>query len=233
MNLTDCSLIDLFTRLRGAGLPLAVDEYELLLLAMKGGFGENRESLYRLCCTLWIKSDEDKRIFDMIFDEFISEPLNRETPSIKQPQLWSNAWSLPFHPFNWRLIVVGVCITVWIVLLLIGQINEKTVEKPTPIQDISRILEQLQKIQDIDPKDQLQPIITNSPNQLLPTPTHPGTLPEIFFSSATLMQVDKDIEKIKQVNLNKEQTEQQLGINDEMLNNIHDKVILALQYLIC
>lgn len=52
-------LLDLFTRLREAGLPLGIGEYQLLLRALGGGFGvSDRADLKRLCQTLWIKSRE-------------------------------------------------------------------------------------------------------------------------------------------------------------------------------
>lgn len=65
-------LLDLFTRLREAGLPLGVGEYELALQALQGGYGvASRDSLARLCRTLWVKSPEDDRIFTYHFDQAI------------------------------------------------------------------------------------------------------------------------------------------------------------------
>jgi len=61
----DLPLLELFTRLRQAGLPLGVEEYRSSLRALQGGFGiPDLAALARLCKTLWIKSEGDERIFD-------------------------------------------------------------------------------------------------------------------------------------------------------------------------
>ena len=63
-------LLDLFTRLKDAGLPLGVGEYQLALQALQAGFGlTDRESLARLCRTLWIKSSDETRIFEYHFEQ--------------------------------------------------------------------------------------------------------------------------------------------------------------------
>ena len=66
----DYPLLELFTRLREAGLPLGLGEYQLALRALQGGFGlRDRAALKRLCCTLWIKSAEEKLIFEDCFKQ--------------------------------------------------------------------------------------------------------------------------------------------------------------------
>lgn len=68
-------LLELFTRLRNAGLPLGISEYQWVLKALQGGFGlENRAQLKRLCQTLWIKSDDEKHLFDYHFDQVMAQP---------------------------------------------------------------------------------------------------------------------------------------------------------------
>ena len=68
-------LLDLFTRLKDAGLPLGVGEYQLALQALQAGFGlTDRESLSRLCRTLWIKSSDEARIFEYHFEQFFPSP---------------------------------------------------------------------------------------------------------------------------------------------------------------
>ncbi|NEO65538.1 MAG: hypothetical protein F6J98_36165 [Moorea sp. SIO4G2] len=72
MKVNDLPLMELFEKLQDAGLPLGIGEYEALLRALQAGFGiPDREALARLCCTLWVKSQEEKHIFDKYFDEFI------------------------------------------------------------------------------------------------------------------------------------------------------------------
>ncbi len=74
MSVEELPLLDLFTELREAGLPLGTDEYRLVLQALQGGFGvRDRAALKRLCQTLWVKSAEDKRLFDYHFERMISQ----------------------------------------------------------------------------------------------------------------------------------------------------------------
>jgi uncharacterized protein with von Willebrand factor type A (vWA) domain len=74
MKTDELPLLELFTRLRQAGLPLGVNEYQLILRALQCGFGiPNREDLARLCCTLWVKSAEDKLLFNYHFEEVMVE----------------------------------------------------------------------------------------------------------------------------------------------------------------
>lgn len=79
-------LYELFTRLRQADVPLGVGEYALLLHALQRGFGgESKESLAQLCRMLWIKSDEDERLFKRHFAEVMANiPEGNETTSASQ-----------------------------------------------------------------------------------------------------------------------------------------------------
>ncbi len=85
-------LIELFSQLREAGFPLGIGEYKLLLEALQKGFGtSDRTSLYRLCKTLWVKSAEDKRLFDYHFELIVKEsqeaiPASPEKPEISAPE---------------------------------------------------------------------------------------------------------------------------------------------------
>ena len=73
-------LYELFTRLRLAGLPLGVDDYEHLLRALAAGFGlPDCEALQRLCRLLWAKAPDEARLLDFHFDwlvtrEHLAEP---------------------------------------------------------------------------------------------------------------------------------------------------------------
>ncbi|MHC5854507.1 hypothetical protein [Nostoc sp.] len=78
MKTYELPLLYLFTRLRQAGLPLGVNEYQLVLRALQSGFGiPNREALARLCCTLWVKSAEDKLLFNYHFEEVMAEDVKQ------------------------------------------------------------------------------------------------------------------------------------------------------------
>ncbi|MEH2298384.1 MAG: hypothetical protein V7K88_04830 [Nostoc sp.] len=64
--------LELFTKLREAGLPLGIEEYQLVLQAMQAGFGINDQAaLKRLCQTLWIKSAEEMELFEYHFEQVI------------------------------------------------------------------------------------------------------------------------------------------------------------------
>ncbi len=68
------ALLELFNRLREAGLPLGLEEYHLLLQAVDGGFGkDDRNALAQLCSTLWVKSEQEQLIFEEYFDQLIPE----------------------------------------------------------------------------------------------------------------------------------------------------------------
>ncbi|WP_138497109.1 hypothetical protein [Nostoc sp. PA-18-2419] len=73
MEVNDLPLLELFTKLREAGLPLGIEEYQLVLQAMQAGFGINDQAaLKRLCRTLWVKSAEELRLFEHHFEQLIS-----------------------------------------------------------------------------------------------------------------------------------------------------------------
>ncbi len=74
MIVQDLPLLELFTRLREADLPLGLDDYHLLLRALQGGFGiADQDALVRLCRTLWVKSADDGHIFDYHFEQVMAE----------------------------------------------------------------------------------------------------------------------------------------------------------------
>lgn len=77
MIIDELPLIELFSKLREAGLPLGIEEYKLLLEALQKGFGvKDRDSLKRLLLTLWVKSPEDKRLFDYEFELLVKDTPN-------------------------------------------------------------------------------------------------------------------------------------------------------------
>jgi uncharacterized protein with von Willebrand factor type A (vWA) domain len=83
----DLPLLELFTRLREAGLPLGIDEYHAVLQALQAGFGINdKAALKRLCQTLWVKSAEEKRLFEYQFKQLIDSEVISLTPETQFEQ---------------------------------------------------------------------------------------------------------------------------------------------------
>ena len=81
-------LLSLFKKLRKWGLPLGVEEYMLAVHALQAGFGMgDRNSLERLCCTLWTKSEAEARLLKRLLDEVIKQPaeIPKSTPT-ESPQ---------------------------------------------------------------------------------------------------------------------------------------------------
>jgi uncharacterized protein len=90
-------LLDLFLRLREAGLPLGVDDYQALVRALQAGFGlPDHGALARLCRTLWVKSIEEQAVFDYHFARALEErsegpspvppvPVDETPPSVLPP----------------------------------------------------------------------------------------------------------------------------------------------------
>ncbi|MEH2026504.1 VWA domain-containing protein [Nostoc sp.] len=73
------ALLELFTCLRKAGLPLGLAEYHLLLESINAGFGtRDRTALAQLCCALWVKSQREEQIFHDYFDQIIPERLEQD-----------------------------------------------------------------------------------------------------------------------------------------------------------
>jgi WD40 repeat protein len=71
---TPLPLLELFNRLRKAGLPLGIEEYKLVLKALENGVGiQDQEALARLCRTLWVKSREENLLFNYHFQQVVNE----------------------------------------------------------------------------------------------------------------------------------------------------------------
>ncbi|NET36756.1 MAG: hypothetical protein F6K19_32800 [Cyanothece sp. SIO1E1] len=90
-------LLELFTRLHEAGLPLGIDEYQLLPKALQKGFGvSDHAALARLCRALWVNSAEEKLIFDYHFNQVIAVA-GSSTP---RKAVISDAKKLPKHQID-------------------------------------------------------------------------------------------------------------------------------------
>jgi len=72
MTPNDPHLLELFWGLRQAGLPLRIEDYQLLSQAWEKGFRpENYEELRQLCRRLWVKSLAEKDCFEKYFDQYL------------------------------------------------------------------------------------------------------------------------------------------------------------------
>ena len=68
-------LLELFTRLREAGVPLGLDDYHAVLKAFQGGYGvADRAALKRVCQMLWVRSANEKELFDHYFLQSFGSP---------------------------------------------------------------------------------------------------------------------------------------------------------------
>ena len=84
----DLPLLELFTRLCEAGLPLGVRDYEAVLEAVRGGFGlPDRSALARLCRTLWVRSPDERRLFDYYFERLIGSEAVAQTSDAADDEL--------------------------------------------------------------------------------------------------------------------------------------------------
>ncbi|WP_341526734.1 hypothetical protein WKK05_30025 [Nostoc sp. UHCC 0302] len=79
-------LLELFTQLREAGLPLGIDEYRLVLTALQEGFGTtDQKALAELCLTLWVKSQDEEHLFNYHFQQVMIAP-HRVTNSVTKKE---------------------------------------------------------------------------------------------------------------------------------------------------
>lgn len=87
MSPDELPLLSLFNRLRDHGLPLGVEEYTSVLRAIQAGFGlESCQAMAHLCCTVWIKSPEEARLFHRLFDQMLVQPIvPRQEPLSPEP----------------------------------------------------------------------------------------------------------------------------------------------------
>lgn len=92
----DLPLLELFTRLRQADLPLGVDDYRLLLRALQAGFGiTDIDALSRLCKSLWVKSIEEAHLFDFHFKQVITQTIIEENTSQPSKSLVQRYKAIP------------------------------------------------------------------------------------------------------------------------------------------
>ncbi len=153
MDVNDLPLLELFTKLHEAGLPLSIDEYKLVLQAMQAGFGINDQAaLKRLCQTLWIKSTEEMQLFEYHFEQVIEVEAFLQTSEIlaigsRQRQLFSMT----------RYVIMG---SVGVgIILIVGLIFKKPTQTVQPTQTA-------QPTQTVQPTQTAQPTQTVQPIQI-------------------------------------------------------------------
>lgn len=145
-------LLELFTSLRETGLPLGVGEYQVVLQALQAGFGiTDRDSLAQLCCALWIKSPEEKRIFNYYFDRLIPEEIvsdtstpeiASETRKIIEPS--SKSYQSRLRPY---LTIRGVILGATFIFGGAGIFVARNFSQPSPTPDTQILPEKQQQAQ--------------------------------------------------------------------------------------
>ncbi|MBM0744090.1 VWA domain-containing protein [Phormidium sp. CLA17] len=112
-------LLELFTRLREAGLPLGIPHYEAAVQALQKGYGlPDRAALARLCQTLWVRSSDEQRLFNYYFEQLIgkadiSQPdkVDDETTPIASPQRKKRLIALYSGLIS--LVLIGAGVVLW------------------------------------------------------------------------------------------------------------------------
>ncbi|EKE96723.1 hypothetical protein [Tolypothrix sp. PCC 7601] len=211
--------LKLFNKLRQQGLLLTIDDYGLVLQALEVGFGggfdgQDHEALAKLCCTLWVKSEEEQKIFNPIFEEVLSdsEHTNNSQASYK---IWNDSKiNLLFHLSSYGLLTVIILSILGSIFAIIRGIEIPNIILSIPIQEPpSQLNITFQKIEQLGTTIPEQPTpgviipTTKSPNKSTPAPTTTSThtiLSTEFFS---------------QLGLTKEQAEK-IGCTQERINQI-------------
>jgi uncharacterized protein len=117
MTPSDLPLLELFTRLREAGLPLGIKDYEAVLKALQAGYGlPDRSDLSRLCCTLWVRLPGEQQVFDYYFAQIISTEStdkNQKSPADSIASKRRNTLRIAIVTGLVSLLVVGGAVGVW------------------------------------------------------------------------------------------------------------------------
>lgn len=125
----DLPLLKLFTRLREAGLPLGMDDYESLLQAVQAGYGlPNRTALARLCKTLWVRSDDELRLFNYYFEQLIGSE-EKEIADTKEDVKQTQTYPIAVYAALAGALILGMGVAVWLVRSP-GQTTHKPKTKP-------------------------------------------------------------------------------------------------------
>lgn len=176
----DLPLLELFYRLREAGLPLGVDDYQLVLQALQAGFGlPNREALARLCRTIWVRSADEQRIFDYYFEQFIeSETIGVTTNSEELSKDKENAKGRKIESIIYVILVVplilGIGANLWFAFSKHQPKKLAVVPTKTPIPSQTTVPSQTPVKDTLPTKTPVAPQ-TSAVATLTPTPTSTPT----------------------------------------------------------
>ncbi|MBW4446633.1 MAG: hypothetical protein KME38_07085 [Spirirestis rafaelensis WJT71-NPBG6] len=139
----DLPLLELFNRLREAGLPLGVNDYQTVLHSLQAGFGiADREALARLCRTLWVKSVDEERIFNHHFNQLIPEVIEANTSENFDSQELNNTVKRRKRAQIKFYLILG-CISAFVIIAI--SIARKQVERITA--NLNYLLKLLSKSQ--------------------------------------------------------------------------------------
>jgi uncharacterized protein with von Willebrand factor type A (vWA) domain len=117
-------LLELFNRLREAGLPLGIPDYEAAVQALQKGYGlPDRAALARLCQTLWVRSSDERQLFDYYFQqlfehEIVTQSERSTSPTDNLDQRDQQQQALLKTLFNKTQIKNGVIVIVGVGLVI-------------------------------------------------------------------------------------------------------------------
>lgn len=99
-KLREC-LLELFLRLRDAGIILDIEDYQLIVKALEADFisQKDQETIIRLCYVIWIKSEDQKQLFNYHFKQAFST-LNISTQESNELVDGKKIWYLDWFKKN-------------------------------------------------------------------------------------------------------------------------------------
>ncbi|MBD2038591.1 hypothetical protein H6F76_26920 [Leptolyngbya sp. FACHB-321] len=120
-------LLELFTRLREAGLPLGIPDYEAAVHALQKGYGlPDRAALARLCQTLWVRSPDEQRLFDYYFEQLIESTAKPQTENAKDETKITNKFQKRKRTFI--ALSIGLCSLLIVGIVFVGWNNSRPKE---------------------------------------------------------------------------------------------------------
>lgn len=150
----DLPLLELFTCLREAGLPLGISDYEAALRAIQRGYGlPDRAALARLCQTLWVRSPDEQRLFDYYFEQLIGSVTELQPESAKNEAKTTNKAQKRRRTRIALAVGLGSLLTVGIAVAVWNNTRPKA-ENVTPLPSVARATPQTAPQQPETPQQQ-------------------------------------------------------------------------------